>query len=353
MDWKKYQKLFFFNNFSLKKMSLDVASERQILRKSEDSEPLLQAENKRYTTFPIRHQDIWDSYVKHEASFWRADEIDLGADKRDWEKMDENEREHICHVLAFFAASDGIVMENLVTRFMKDVKYLEAVYFYGIQTAMENVHSQTYSLLIETYIKDNKKKEEMFNAIENYDSIKKKAQWALEWIESDSSFVERLVAFICVEGIFFSGNFASIGWLKEKGVMPGLCFSNELISRDEGMHTDFAILLFVKYIIRKPSYELVLRIFKSSVVIEKCSINQSLPYKLKGMNKELMSQYIEYVADRILKQMGYQPFYNSTNPFDFMENFSLEGKTNFFEKRLGEYQKRGGGEKTFNTSTEF
>ncbi|KAK8241572.1 ribonucleotide reductase small subunit RnrA [Phyllosticta capitalensis] len=290
---------------------------------------------------------IWQMYKKAEASFWTAEEIDLSKDLHDWNKrLNDDERFFISHVLAFFAASDGIVNENLVERFSSEVQIPEARCFYGFQIMMENIHSETYSLLIDTYISEPKQRNYLFNAIDNIPCIKKKADWALRWIcDKNSTFASRLIAFAAVEGIFFSGSFASIFWLKKRGLMPGLTFSNELISRDEGMHTDFACLLF-SHIKSKPSPETVERIITEAVEMEQEFLTDALPVALLGMNATLMCQYIEFVADRLLVALGNKKFYNSTNPFDFMENISLNGKTNFFEKRVGDYQKAGVMEKS-------
>jgi len=304
-------------------------------------EPILEQNNDRFVLFPIKHDDIWSFYKKAEASFWTAEEIDLQPDLIDWEnKLNDNERHFVKHVLAFFAASDGIVNENLAENFLAEVQYTEAKFFYGFQIAMENVHSETYSLLIDTYIKDSKEKDYLFNAIETLDCVRKKADWALRWIE-EGSFAERLVAFAAVEGIFFSGSFCSIFWLKKRGLMPGLSFSNELISRDEGLHCDFACLLYNNYVVNKLSKEEIREIILDAVKIEKEFILDALPVKLIGMNSDLMSQYIEFVADRLLVELGNTKEFNVSNPFDFMEMISIQGKTNFFEKRVGEYQKAG------------
>ncbi len=305
------------------------------------NEPLLQENPNRFVLFPIVHDDIWQMYKKAEASFWTAEEIDLHADLQDWEnKLNDNERYFIKHILAFFAASDGIVNENLAENFVAEVQYTEAKFFYGFQIAIENIHSETYSLLIDTYIKDKAEKNKLFNAIETIDCVKKKAEWALDWIEN-GSFAERIVAFAAVEGIFFSGSFCSIFWLKKRGLMPGLSFSNELISRDEGLHCDFACLLYTKHLVNKLPKETVEKIITTAVEIEKEFITEALPVRLIGMNQDLMKQYIEFVADRLLMELGNEKVYNSENPFDFMEMISLQGKTNFFEKRVGDYQKAG------------
>lgn len=316
--------------------------QRHKLKSQEKDEPLLRENKRRFVMFPIRFHEIWQMYKKAEASFWTAEEIDLSKDISDWNnKLSDNERFFISRVLAFFAASDGIVNENLVENFSAEVQIPEAKCFYGFQIMMENIHSETYSLLIETYIKDPKESEFLFNAIENIPCIKKKADWALRWISDDEAlFGERLIAFAAVEGIFFSGSFASIFWLKKKGLMPGLTFSNELICRDEGLHTDFACLLF-SHLNNRPEPDIVERIITEAVEIEKEYFTDALPVSLLGMNASLMSQYVEFVADRLLVAVGNKKVYNVTNPFDFMENISLAGKTNFFEKRVSDYQKAG------------
>ena len=303
-------------------------------------EPILKENKSRFVLFPIQHNDIWEYYKKAEASFWTAEEIDLSQDLKDWENLNDGERHFISHVLAFFAASDGIVNENLAENFVAEVQYTEAKFFYGFQIAIENIHSETYSLLIDTYIKDNKEKARLFNAIDTMPFVKKKADWALRWID-EGSFAERLIAFAAVEGIFFSGSFCSIFWMKKRGLMPGLSFSNELISRDEGLHCDFACLLYNNHLVNKLDPELITGIIKDAVEIEKEFVTEALPVKLIGMNAELMCQYIEFVADRLLMEVGCDKVYNATNPFDFMELISLQGKTNFFEKRVGEYKKAG------------
>ena len=305
------------------------------------NEPLLKDNKDRFVIFPIQHNDIWQFYKKHEASFWTAEEIDLHADLTDWSnKLTDDERYFIKHVLAFFAASDGIVNENLAENFLHEVQYPEARFFYGFQIAIENIHSETYSLLIDTYIKDPIEKDRLLHAIDTVDCVKKKAEWALTWIDK-GGFAERLVAFAAVEGIFFSGSFCSIFWLKKRGLMPGLTFSNELISRDEGLHCDFACLLYTKHLINKLPKKTVEKIITDAVEIEKEFVSDALPVNLIGMNAKLMQQYIEFVADRLLVELGNEKVYNATNPFDFMEMISLQGKTNFFEKRVGEYQKAG------------
>jgi len=305
-----------------------------------DEEPILRENKDRFVLFPIEHNDIWEFYKKAEASFWTAEEIDLSQDLKDWENLNDGERHFISHVLAFFAASDGIVNENLAENFVSEVQYTEAKFFYGFQIAIENIHSETYSLLIDTYIKDPVEKDRLLHAIETMDLVKKKAEWALRWIEN-GRFQERLIAFAAVEGIFFSGSFCSIFWLKKRGLMPGLSFSNELISRDEGLHCDFACLLYNNHLVNKLSKETVIEIIQDAVEIEKEFVTEALPVKLIGMNAELMCQYIEFVADRLLQELGCPRVFNSTNPFDFMEMISLQGKTNFFEKRVAEYQKAG------------
>jgi len=315
-------------------------------------EPLLQENKNRFVLFPIQHDDIWQFYKKAEASFWTAEEIDLSQDLTDWEKLNDGERHFITHVLAFFAASDGIVNENLAEHFVAEVQYTEAKFFYGFQIAIENIHSETYSLLIDTYVKDGKEKDRLFNAIDTMDCVKKKAEWALRWID-EGNFAERLIAFAAVEGIFFSGSFCSIFWLKKRGLMPGLSFSNELISRDEGLHCDFACHLYTKHITNRLPNETVIDIIKDAVAIEKEFVTDSLPVNLIGMNAELMCQYIEFVSDRLLNELIGQKIYNSTNPFDFMEMISLQGKTNFFEKRVAEYQKAGVMQNEENTAPKF
>ena len=294
-----------------------------------------------FVLFPIQHNDIWSFYKKAEASFWTAEEIDLSADIIDWEnKLNENEKHFVKHILAFFAASDGIVNENLAENFLSEVQYTEAKFFYGFQVAIENIHSETYSLLIDTYIKDSAEKNYLFNAINTMSCVRRKADWALKWIEK-GSFAQRLVAFAAVEGIFFSGSFCSIFWLKKRGLMPGLGFSNELISRDEGLHCDFACLLYNNHLVNKLSRDEIKEIILDAVEIEKEFILEALPVKLIGMNSDLMSQYIEFVADRLLLELGNDKVFNVTNPFDFMDMLSIQGKSNFFEKRVSEYQKAG------------
>ena len=304
-------------------------------------EPILQENKNRFVIFPIQHHDIWEWYKKQQAMIWTAEEIDLEADVKDWEnKLTDDERYFIKHILAFFAASDGIVNENLAENFVNEVQYSEAKFFYGFQIMMENVHSEVYSLLIDTYVKNDAEKDELFRAIEVFPAIKEKADWALQWIESDS-FAERLIAFAAVEGIFFSGSFCSIFWMKKRGLLPGLAFSNELISRDEGLHCDFAVHLHNNHMINKVPKERITKILIDALDIERGFITESLPVSLIGMNAKLMTQYLEFVTDRLLQEFGCDKVYNSSNPFDFMEMISLEGKTNFFEKRVSEYQKAG------------
>jgi ribonucleoside-diphosphate reductase beta chain len=304
-------------------------------------EPILQENKNRFVIFPIKHHDIWEWYKKMEASFWTAEEIDLSQDINDWNnKLNDEERYFIKHILAFFAASDGIVNENLAENFVNEVQYAEAKFFYGFQIMMENIHSETYSLLIDTYVKDESERDELFNALEVFPAIKKKADWALKWIESDS-FAERLIAFAAVEGIFFSGAFCSIYWLKKRGLMPGLTFSNELISRDEGVHCDFAVHLHNHHLVNKVPKSRIREIIVDALNIEREFITESLPVSLIGMNAALMTQYLEFVADRLLVELGCDREYNTANPFDFMDMISLQGKTNFFEKKVAEYQKSG------------
>jgi ribonucleoside-diphosphate reductase beta chain len=321
-------------------------------------------ERNHYVLFPIKYNEIWNHYKRHMSTFWTVEEVDLSKDYKDWEKLSDDEKHFISHVLAFFAASDGIVLENLVLRFMEEVKAPEGRCFYGFQAAIENIHSEMYSLLIDTYIKDAVEKDRLFNAIETIPPVKKKAEWALKWMgDTSSSFITRVVAFAAVEGIFFSGSFCAIYWLKERSLMPGLTFSNELISRDEGLHTDFAVLLkhMMEHMSQEElkqffewedgeemdvgtiSQEDVHEIFKEAVEIEKEFITDAVPCQMIGMNADLMKQYIEFVADRLLVQLGYDKVWNSTNPFDFMELISMRTKTNFFEKKVGEYVKSGVG----------
>ena len=304
-------------------------------------EPILAENPGRFVIFPIEHHDIWGRYKEQQASIWTAEEIDLSADLNDWRnKLNDDERYFIKNVLAFFAASDGIVNENLAENFLSEVQYAEAKFFYGFQVMMENVHSETYSLIIDTYIQDPTEKDRLFNAIDNIPAVKKKAEWALNWIGS-ATFQERLVAFAAVEGMFFSGSFCAIFWMKKRGLLPGLCFSNELISRDEGMHCDFAVLLHNEHLANKVSEERIKEIILSALEIEKEFITESLPVRLIGMNQDLMKQYLEFVADRLLVDFGCSKVFNVACPFDFMENIALQGKTNFFEKKVSEYQKSG------------
>ena len=322
---------------------------------SKNSEPLLIENPDRYVMFPLTDTSIWDAYKKQMDCFWRAEEIDLSQDLTHWQKLDDNERHFIKMILAFFAASDGIVLENLGMRFLSEVQLPEARAAYGFQLMMENIHSETYSLLIDTYVKEKEEKTKLFKALENFPCIKKKADWSVKWInDKRSNFATRLLAFVCVEGIFFSGSFCAIYWLKKRGLMPGLTFSNELISRDEGMHTDFAILLYSK-LKKKAKKSKVHELFKEAVSIEKEFICDALPCKLIGMNNNLMSQYIEFVADRLLVQLGYPKLFKVGNPFDFMEMISLDGKTNFFEKRVGDYSLSSGdhSEASFEINMDF
>ncbi|QEC54080.1 ribonucleoside-diphosphate reductase beta chain [Anseongella ginsenosidimutans] len=303
------------------------------------TEPLLQENQDRFVLLPIKYRVIWEMYKKAEASFWTAEELDLSPDLKDWENLNDGERHFISHVLAFFAASDGIVNENLAVNFMSEVQLPEARCFYGFQIMMENIHSEVYALLIDTYVKDPREKDKLFHAIETIPCVQKKAEWALRWIEK-GNFAERLVAFAAVEGIFFSGSFCSIFWLKKRGLMPGLSFSNELISRDEGMHCEFACELY-RMLNNKLPQEKVYEIIRDAVEIEKEFVSDALPVNLIGMNAKLMTQYIEFVADRWIGELGYPKIFHAANPFDFMELISLQGKTNFFEKRVGDYQKSG------------
>jgi len=318
-------------------------------------EKILTENKNRFVLFPIEHHDIWDYYKKAESVFWTAEEIDLSSDLIDWERLNDGEKHFVKNVLAFFAASDGIVNENLAENFVSEVQYTEAKFFYGFQIMMENIHSETHSLLIDTYIKDKEEQNYLFNAIDTIPAVQKKAQWALKWIGSES-FVERLIAFAAVEGIFFSGSFCSIFWLKKRGLMPGLSFSNELISRDEGLHCDFAVHLYNNHIENKLTRDRIMEIIGSALEIEKEFITESLPVDLIGMNKDLMKQYLEYVADRLLVDLGVGKVYNSENPFDFMQNIAMENKTNFFEKRVSDYSKAAVGVnegKSFSTDEDF
>ncbi len=305
------------------------------------TEPILKENPNRFVIFPIQHHDLWEWYKKQQACIWTAEEIDLHQDLTDWEhSLNADEKYFIKHILAFFAASDGIVNENLAENFVNEVQYSEAKFFYGFQIMMENIHSETYSLLIDTYVKDDAEKNMLFKAIETFPAIQKKASWALKWVESPS-FAERLIAFAAVEGIFFSGAFCSIFWLKKRGLMPGLTFSNELISRDEGMHCDFAVHLHNQHLINKVPKERIKEIIIDALNIEREFITESLPASLIGMNAKLMTQYLEFVTDRLLVELECEKIYNVSNPFDFMDMINLQGKTNFFEKRVGEYQKAG------------
>ncbi|KAI0988694.1 hypothetical protein GJ496_006721 [Pomphorhynchus laevis] len=307
----------------------------------QQTEPILTPTNQRFVLFPIEYQEIWTMYKKAVASFWTVEEVDLGRDLQDWERLNDKDRRFIKFVLAFFAASDGIVMENLIERFGQEVQIAEARCFYGFQLAIENVHSEMYSLLIDTLEKDPVQRNELFNAVDEMPSVGAKADWAIKWIkDSKASFAERLVAFATVEGVFFCGSFAAIFWLKKRGLMPGLCFSNELISRDESLHVDFAVLLY-RHLENKLPEERILEIIRSAVQVEHQFMNDAMPEGLIGMNTDLMCQYIEFVADRLLVDLGCSKIYNRGNPFDFMENISMQGKTNFFERRVGEYQKAG------------
>ena len=300
-------------------------------------EPILRENNERFVLFPIKHHHLWEAYKKAESSFWTAEEIDLSKDENDWNKLTETEKYFIKHILAFFAGSDGIVLENLSQNFCSEIQIPEARCFYGFQCAIENIHSEVYSLLIDKYVKNENEKKKLFNAIEEIPCIKRKAEWAMKWMNpKKSSFAERVVAFSVVEGIFFSGSFCAIFWLKKRGLLPGLTFSNELISRDEGMHTDFAVLIY-KMLEKKLSQDRIYEIVKEAVNIEKSFITDSITCNMIGMNVELMSQYIEYVADRLIVQLGYDKVYKSKNPFQFMQLISMENKTNFFEKRVSEY----------------
>jgi ribonucleotide reductase beta subunit family protein with ferritin-like domain len=320
-----------------------------------NTEPLLQEDNNRFVMFPVADQTIWKMYKKQVDCFWRPEEIDTSKDMVHWDKLTVDEQYYIKMILAFFAASDGIVLENLGVRFMTEVQLPEARAFYGFQIAMENIHSETYSILIDSYIKNTEEKHQLFNAISNFPCIEKKAQWALKWInDKRANFATRLIAFACVEGIFFSGAFCSIYWLKKRGLMPGLTFSNELIARDEALHTEFAIYLYNK-LEKKIHKKKIIEIIQDAVTIEKEFITEALPCRLIGMNADLMNQYIEFVADRLAIQIGIEPIYNANNPFDFMEMISLEQKTNFFESRVSEYSlaEKSGKEDAFDDALEF
>lgn len=347
------------NNFSASNIDIDaqVSNKQQVLKQLESDEPILQSNPNRFVLFPIKYHDVWQFYKKAEASFWTAEEVDLSKDTKHWEeRLNNDERYFVSRVLAFFAASDGIVNENLVTRFAQEVQIPEARCFYGFQIMIENVHAEMYSLLIDTYIKDPTERAFLFNAIDTIPCVRKKGDWAMRWIENTTScFGERIVAFAAVEGIFFSGSFAAIFWLKKRGLMPGLTFSNELISRDEGLHCDFACLLFKHLKHSRPSVQTITNIIVEAVGIEQEFLTEALPVALIGMNCKLMCQYIEFVADRLLLTLGCPRYFNSENPFDFMDLISLQGKTNFFEKKVGEYQKAGvmGQEKTFSLDHDF
>jgi len=317
-----------------------VSEISQKFKKLEETDPLLMDNPRRWVMFPIQYPEVWEMYKKHEASFWTAEEIDLSQDNKDWDKLSDNEQHFIKHVLAFFAASDGIVLENLAGSFSTEVQIPEGRAFYGFQMAMENIHSETYSLLIEQYIRDPAEKEKIFDAIHTMPAVAEKAQWAIQWMQQENCFAERVVAFAAVEGILFSGSFCAIYWLKKRGLMPGLTFSNELISRDEGLHTEFAVLLYTMLQNQLPD-EVVHGLIRGAVTAERKFICEALSCDLIGMNSELMGKYIEFVADRLLAALGHPKLYGATNPFDWMELISLQGKTNFFEKRVGEYQKAG------------
>lgn len=317
------------------------------------NEPLLISNSKRFCMFPIQYPDIYNAYRQAQDSFWKVADIDLSQDEKDWEKLDANEKKFIGNILAFFASSDGIVSENLVLNFANEIQIPEARAFYAFQNAIEMIHSETYSLLIDTYFKNEQEKQFYFNAIETIPCVEKKANWALKWISKNNSFAERILAFGVIEGIFFSGAFCSIFWLKKRGIMPGLTFSNEYISRDEGTHVNFCILLYTKYVKNKISENFVHEMIKEAVNIEKEFICESIPVKLVGMNSDLMSQYIEFVADKFLSDLGFKKLYNSSNPFDWMELISLQGKTNFFEKKVSEYKLADKGNRQFSTDADF
>lgn len=330
-----------FNGLSISRETENGHKDQQDLQDTTEDEPLLRENPRRFVVFPIQYPDIWKMYKQAQASFWTVEEVDLSKDLSHWERLKQDEKHFISHILAFFAASDGIVNENLVQRFCQEVQVPEARFFYGFQILIENVHSEMYSLLINTYIGDLKERDYLFHAIETMPCVKRKADWALQWInDKKSTFAERIVAFAAVEGIFFSGSFAAIYWLKKRGLMPGLTFSNELISRDEGLHCNFACLLY-SYLVKKPSEDRIRDIITKAVSIEQEFLSEALPVNLIGMNSLLMKQYIEFVADHLLTDLGLAKVYQSENPFDFMESISLEGKTNFFEKRVAEYQRFG------------
>jgi ribonucleoside-diphosphate reductase subunit M2 len=322
------------------KLKSPVSSISEQFKELEKSDPLLRENPQRWVMFPIQYPEVWEMYKKHEASFWTAEEIDLSSDLKDWDNLNNSEQHFIKHVLAFFAASDGIVLENLASQFSTEVQIPEARAFYGFQMAMENIHSETYSLLIEQYIRESAEKEKIFNAIETMPAVREKAQWAIQWMQQDNCFAERIIAFAAVEGVLFSGSFCAIYWLKKRGLMPGLTFSNELISRDEGLHAEFACLLYGMLQNKLPD-SAVHDMIRGAVAVERRFICEALSCDLIGMNNELMTKYIEFVADRLLVSLGHPKLYNAVNPFDWMELISLQGKTNFFEKRVGEYQKAG------------
>jgi len=309
-------------------------------RRLEQEDPLLVENPRRWVMFPIKHNEVWEMYKKHEASFWTAEEIDLSQDLKDWDSLAASEQHFIKHILAFFAASDGIVLENLAGQFSTEIQIPEARAFYGFQMAMENIHSETYSLLIEQYIKDPIEKDQVFDAINTMPAVREKANWAIQWMNNENSFAERVIAFAAVEGVLFSGSFCAVYWLKKRGLMPGLTFSNELISRDEGLHAEFACLIYSMLQNKLPE-DVVHDIIRGAVVVERKFICEALSCDLIGMNSELMTRYIEFCADRLLTALGHSKLYGATNPFDWMELISLQGKTNFFEKRVGEYQKAG------------
>ncbi len=338
------------SGYPWERVTVIETQETSLRVKYAEDEPMLKPSNDRFVLFPIEHHDIWEAYKKQQACFWTAEEIDMGDDLSDWEKLSANEQHFIKNVLAFFAASDGIVNENLAVNFSNEVQWPEARAFYGFQIMMENVHSETYSLLIDTLIKDNDEKTHLLNAIETMPTIMKKADWALKWTDaSRASFGERLIAFAAVEGIHFSGSFCALFWLKQKGLMKGLTFSNELISRDEGLHRDFACMLH-NQLNHRVSYDIALDIITEAVEIEKDFVTNALPVGLLGMNAEKMCEYIEFVADHLLTSLGFSKYYNTANPFQFMDMISMQGKTNFFERRVGEYQKAG---VTTDNSTRF
>ena len=331
---------------------MNIQVDNKINEQNLSEEPLL-SEESRLVLYPIRHEQIWNMYKKQQKCFWTADEIDFSKDYKDWQKINDDEKHFIKYILGFFAASDGIVNINLLDRFLKDVKILECQMCYTWQAAVENIHSETYSLMIDTYIKKTEEKLFLLNAVENIPCIKQKANWAIKWInDKNASFAQRLVAFACVEGIFFSGSFCAIYWLKERNIMPGLCLSNEFIARDEGLHCDFACLLY-SMLKNKLDYSIIKNIIKEVVDIETEFITESLPCKLIGMNDKLMKQYIRFVADRLVKELGYPKIYNDTNPFAFMENISLEGKTNFFEHQVSQYKKADISDASFDITNDF